>query len=526
MGVRSGALGTRRLRPGSLPWLLAHDITLNWRRFLDMFGRLPPAATLALCFGLVVLLHLLAWPIIKWLVRIMQESWAAGGSSLTVPILCTLAWMTAQGLLGAARTFHERGSLDLMLASPLPVRLVLASRALALAVSSLGSVAILVLPVANMGAVLDGPYWLAVYPALVGLALIGTAAGLAIAIALFQCFSPRRARLIAQLSAAVVGGAFLLAVQIAALLPAATRTAIAEAISSSRVATLVTAASPAWLILIGVALFAGAILALSEPFRQASLRAAGAPADADLDGSGHNRALQFGTGVAGTLRRKEWRLLCRDPNLFAQLSLQIIYTVPLAVVLVRGLENIPVATALAPAVVVIAAQIAASLAWITVSGEDAPELIAAAPVRRAEVDRAKIASIAVPLLLILALPLAGLFYLSPFVAGLVLVFAAGASTSTTLLNLWHPMPGNRRGMLRRHSQSKLMALLEHLLAMLWAIAIVFAVIGTAWAAVPIGLAGLLLLACSPARPARQAAGGGRHPRVEAGRALAPRSTGT
>jgi ABC-2 type transport system permease protein len=61
------------------------------------------------------------------------------------------------------------------------------------------------------------------------------------------------------------------------------------------------------------------------------------------------------------------------------------------------------------------------------------------------------------------------------------------------------MPGNRRGMLRRHSQSKLMALLEHLLAMLWAVAIVLAVVGTAWALLPIGLAVLLLASCTPAR---------------------------
>ena len=198
----------------------------------------------------------------------------------------------------------------------------------------------------------------------------------------------------------------------------------------------------------------------------------------DADATSRHRASQFGAGVGRTLRRKEWRLLTRDPNLFSQLSLQIIYTVPLAVVLVRGLENIPLAAALAPAVVVIAAQIAASLTWIAVSGEDAPELIAAAPVGRAEVELAKITSIAVPVLVILALPFAGLLYLSPHVGMLVLLFSAGASASTALLNLWHPMPGNRRGMLRRHSQSKLMALLEHLMAMLWAIAIVFAVIGT------------------------------------------------
>lgn len=49
---------------------------------------------------------------------------------------------------------------------------------------------------------------------------------------------------------------------------------------------------------------------------------------------------------------------------------------------------------------------------------------------------------------------------------------------TGLLNLWHPMPGNRRGMLRRHAQSKLVGLLEHVLAILWAIAAVLALLGS------------------------------------------------
>ena len=59
---------------------------------------------------------------------------------------------------------------------------------------------------------------------------------------------------------------------------------------------------------------------------------------------------------------------------------------PLAVVLMRGVDNIPLVLAIAPAIVVIAAQLAASLAWITVSGEDAPELIATAPVLREHVE--------------------------------------------------------------------------------------------------------------------------------------------
>jgi hypothetical protein len=69
---------------------------------------------------------------------------------------------------------------------------------------------------------------------------------------------------------------------------------------------------------------------------------------------------------------------------------------------------------------------------------------------------------------------------------------------TALINLWHPMPGNRR-----HAAPPL-AIQNHGPhrapdAMLWAIATVLAVVGSAWALVPIGLANAVLLLCSPPR---------------------------
>jgi ABC-2 type transport system permease protein len=254
-----------------------------------------------------------------------------------------------------------------------------------------------------------------------------------------------------------------------------------------------------WLSVVAVLVFAAGVMLLSQSFLRASLRAAGGTVGSEAQRAGRRHFSRFGASLGRTLRRKEWRLLLRDHNVFAQLSLQIIYTVPLAVVLLRGVDNIPLALAIAPAIVVIAAQISASLAWITVSGEDAPELIAAAPVLRQRVELAKVTAIGLPVLVILALPLAGLALLSLYVAVMVALFAAAASISTALLNLWHPMPGNRHGMLRRHSQSKIMALLEHLMAMLWAIAIVLAVVHSAWALVPIGLANVVLFFCSPPR---------------------------
>ena len=225
-----------RLQPGSLPWLIAHDLTLNWRRFIEMFARLSPRAMWAVLVAGAIALHLVAWPVAAWLVRLLHESSATSTSAAAVLVLSVFAWMIAQGLLGTSRTLQERGSSDLLFSSPLPVRLVLASRAAATAASSFGSVGLLVLPVANVGVLLDGPSWLAAYPALFALSLIGTTAGLAAAIGLFLVLDARRARAYAQLCAALVGGAFLLGAQIAAMLPEGMRTAIADRIAGSKAA--------------------------------------------------------------------------------------------------------------------------------------------------------------------------------------------------------------------------------------------------------------------------------------------------
>ena len=55
-------------------------------------------------------------------------------------------------------------------------------------------------------------------------------------------------------------------------------------------------------------------------------------------------------------------------------------------------------------------------------------------------------------------------------------------------------------MLRRHSQSKLVALLEHWLSLLWAVATGVAVFASAAFAVPIVLVGVTLWLIRPAAP--------------------------
>lgn len=492
-----------RLSPGGFSALLAHDIRLSWRGFTAMFGGTSTRWSVAILLACVGVLHLVAWPAMHLLTPLMH-----GPDTNLTPLAGVLgavfAWMIAQSLFGATRTLYDRADLDLLLGSPLPPGRIIASKAAAIATSTFGSLAVFLLPIANMGALLDGPAWLGIYPALTGLALIATAIGLGLAIGLFFLVGPVRARLYAQMTGASIGGAFVLGAQIFAVLPSAMREGAARWLDQAGVVSKTgfggllwlpmnavrgSALDMALLVLLGLMVFSAMTWCVGQRFARAATAAAGAPASGARAGS--FAVSRFRSGVGRSLRLKEWRLMVRDPSLFAQLGLQIIYTIPIAVVLLRS-NLVPAAVALVPTIVVIAAQVAGSIAWITVSGEDAPELIASAPVAPAAVDRAKLNAVAPPVLSIVGLPLLALAYLSPRAALVAVVFAAGGSACTSLLNFWHPMPGNRRGMLRRHQQSRLIGLIEHGLAILWAFASVFALIGSPLTFVPLGLAAAIL----------------------------------
>ena len=196
------------LRPGSFAWLVAHDLRLNWRRFADMLGTVSRSRWLLMAAIGAIVMHALAWPAASFVEPHMLGAASPAESRVAIGalLICVASWMLAQGLFAATRTLYDRGDLDLLYGSPLPPGRILAAKAAAIALSSLGSVALLALPIANVGALRFGMHWLGIYPALAGIALLATAAALGLTIALFHLVGPRRARVLAQLTGAVVGG--------------------------------------------------------------------------------------------------------------------------------------------------------------------------------------------------------------------------------------------------------------------------------------------------------------------------------
>src|SRR6202035_2452625 len=137
------------------------------------------------------------------------------------------------------------------------------------------------------------------------------------------------------------------------------------------------------------------------------------------------------------LRRKEFVLLRRDPWLVSQTLMQLLYLVPPALMLWRSFSDSSAAIVLiTPVIVMAAGQLAGGLAWLTISGEDAADLVATAPLPAARVIRAKIEVVLIAIGVLLAPLVIALMFASPLQAAVTTAGIIIASASATAIQLW------------------------------------------------------------------------------------------
>ena len=511
------------LAPGSIPWLLAHELKLAFRA-RSKRGNVTMLIILAV---MVVLMMVVGLPLALALRFAPIRETPGLFMLLDLILLAIFTLILSQTLAGAISAFFERGDLDLLLSSPLPPRQVLTARAVAIAVAPLlwftGLVSVIVVPAAALGQV----RWLNAYPVLIALAMLASAAGMSLAMGLFGLIGARRARTVGQILAALIGAGFFLVGQLRNMLPDHGSQVFAgvmrwadsgvfEAGSPLAWPALAVLGHPLPLAVFGggsALLFAAVVAGLGRRFASNAGAAAGVTAG-PVRSAGRRATVQgFEGGLNAALVRKELRLLLRDPALLSQVLLRVLYILPLGFAMVRG-ASAPhryyptgVATGgpvtLTLAVVFVAGQLAGSLAWITISAEDAPELLACAPVDGARVRWAKLAAAMIPIAALLGPLLAALAWYSPWTGLCATVGAAGSAVSAGLINLWFEKPAQRKAFRGRRSGSVLSSVAEVLSGLGWGVSAGIAAAGSAWALAPLVVTvAMLALAGALARPKR------------------------
>lgn len=499
---------------GGIAWLARHELRLTWRDLAAMLtgGRRGRAIVVVAVMAVVaLLLHALAATLVG------SGAGQAGPADLdrwiTVTALLALAFslIASQAMESVTRAFYSRSDLDLVLSSPVSVRRVFAVRTGAIAASTTTLSLLLGAPLINVLAWRDGPGWLMAYPVLLAIGVVATVLSLSLTFLMFGLVGARRTRLVAQVVAALVGATFIIGIQLAAISSMGTLSRMTFLTSDLVRAHMPGEASIAWLParavtgealpalgVIGAAalLFAAAVMGLSGGFGEKVAAAAG------VGQSGAARPVATSgfrqRSARAALRRKEWKLLARDHWLVSQTLMQVFYLVPPAFMLWKGFGGSgAVPSVVVPVLVMACGQLAGGLAWLAISGEDAPQLVASAPVTPAMVLRAKIEAVFAALALAAAPILAVMAWVSPWSALICLCGIAAAAASATAIQLWFRTQARRSNFRRRQTSSRVATFAEAFSSIFWAGAAGLWAYGSALA-VPMALGALGVLAAARA----------------------------
>ena len=194
------------------------------------------------------------------------------------------------------------------------------------------------------------------------------------------------------------------------------------------------------------------------------------------------------------LRQKEWTLLVRDPWLISQTLMQILYLLPPALLLwITFRSGAGSYVVLIPVVVMAAGQLAGGLAWLSISGEDAPDLIASAPVAAGRVLRAKIEAVIGMIALVFAPIVAGLAFDELFAAVVAGVGILTAAAAATLIQICFRTQAKRSQFRRRQTSSRIATFAEAFSSIAWAATSGLAAAGT-WIALGPALIAIGILA--------------------------------
>jgi ABC-2 type transport system permease protein len=467
----------------ALTWFARHEIRLAWREWLAMMtgGRRKRNRAVVGLIALAVFLHLPAYAVIGRFAGLKAPLDKSTLIVMTATLFLAWALMLSQAIESVTRVFYARADLDLIMSSPARLANVFSVRIAAIALSVAAMALVLSTPFVDVLVIGGGIRWFAAYGVVTAIGLSAAAVAIAVTLLLFRLIGPSRTRLVAQILAAIIGAGFVIALQIAAILSYGTLSRFAVLTSDAAAAFAPDIDSMVWwparaavgdvetLLLLSAfgLMLLGVVMAMFSP--RFADTAVSVSADATPAHRGpRSRAFRVGSRQAA-LRRKEFVLLRRDPWLLSQSLMQLLYLVPPALLLWRSFADSTLAIVLiTPVVAMAAGQLAGGLAWLTISGEDAADLVATAPLRCSRVTRAKIEVVLMAIAAIFAPLVLALAFASPLQAIVTATGVIVAATSATAIQLWFRVQARRSQFRRRQTSSRLATFAEAFSSIGWA----------------------------------------------------------
>ena len=503
----------------SLNWFARHEARLIWRDFSSMLTAGRPhriAGVIGVIAVLVAGLHALA----NFLLAPYLTSGIGADKTTLLMVSGTLVMffslMFSQAIESVTRAYYARSDLDLILSSPAPSHRLFQVRTSVLTFQTIALSLLIASPVINVLIWRDGFHWLAAYGVLIGLGGIATAGAVLMTLFLFRTVGAARTRLIAQIVAAVVGAGFVIALQAVAIFLGQGLSRMSLFSSQSAAEAAPATKSVVWLpaqatmgdpLSLLVVMIVCAIILMTVVNYSARRFARDVLATAGVS-EHQNKTQEFagfrrGQSVQANLRRKEWKLLARDPWLISQSLQQVLYLIPPALLLwVNYGEGNGIFYVVVPVIVMAAGQLAGGLAWLTISGEDAHELIETAPVSPKAILWAKVQAVMAVVAVAVSPFVVGLGIFSGRAAFFLVLGTALAAGSAILIQIWFRSQANRSLFRRRQVSSKAATISEALVSILWAAGAGLAIIHAALIAIPSVFVGIVMAIAWFVRPRR------------------------
>jgi ABC-2 type transport system permease protein len=467
----------------ALTWFARHEIRLAWREWLAMIagrrGKRKRAIIALTAF--VVIMHLPAYAVIGRFADLQAPLGKQELIVITATIFLAWALMLSQAIESVTRVFYARADLDLIMSSPANLANVFSVRIAAIGLSVIGMALLFSTPFIDVLVIGGGIRWLSAFGVVVAIGLSAAAVAIAITIALFRLIGPSRTRLVAQIVAAIIGAGFVIALQVAAILSYGTLSRFTVLTSDAASAYAPALDSPLWWparaaigdgmvlsgLMAGGLVLLGVVMAVFSPRFADTVVSVAATARSVRRGP---RVIAFRGGTRQqALRAKEFLLLRRDPWLLSQSLMQLLYLVPPALMLWRSFSESSAAIVLiTPVIVMAAGQLAGGLAWLTISGEDAADLVATAPLPPSSVIRAKIEVVLLSIGAIFAPLIAALAFASVTQAIVTALGVIVATVSAGAIQLWFRVQAKRSQFRRRQTSSRLATFAEAFCSIGWA----------------------------------------------------------